>query len=289
VLAEASQGRISVEMFPEGQLGGNRDMTNLAAKGIIHSALVTVGGVTPLYPPLMATQLPFAYENLAQARAMLDGPFGRDMATDMTARTKLTLLGFADPGGFHVLTNFDREIGSPDDLWGLRLRAIPGFAPLDAMISAVKARPVEVSSRDELALLAAGSVDGQMSPPAVIMARNFDTVQHHATVLDALYSPYIWVFNTAALNALSADDAALVRRAALAAIGKGRSLVDAIDQTDRGLVGLAKRMKVRALSKAERDEFRQMMQPPVYEAISDALGDDAAWLDRFLTAMPGPR
>lgn len=89
------------------------------------------------------------------------GPFVRDMA----ARTKLTVLGFADPGGFHVRTNLDRPITDPDDMWDLRLRAIPGFAPLGAMITAVNARPVQVSSRDELSMLSMGAIEGQMSPP----------------------------------------------------------------------------------------------------------------------------
>ncbi|MBR9972188.1 TRAP transporter substrate-binding protein DctP [Magnetospirillum sulfuroxidans] len=289
LLAEKSQGRLEVEIVAESLLGGNRDMTNLVAKGVIHSALVTVGGVTPLYPPLMTTQLPFAFNRVSDARNVLDGPFGQDMAADMAARTKLTLLGFADPGGFHVLTNFDRDIVTPDDMWGLRLRAIPGFAPLDAMITAVNARPVQVSSRDELAMLSAGAIDGQMSPSAVILARNFDMAQHHATLLDALYSPYVWLFNSAKLKALSAADAQAVREAASAALKKGRALVDTMDQSERGRSGLAKRMQVRTLSAAERQAFRQTMQPPVEEAIIQALADDHAWMEKFKAALPSIR
>lgn len=289
LLAERSQGRLVVEIFPDSMLGGNRDMASLTNKGIIQSALVTVGGVTALYPPLMATQLPFAFDTIAQARQVLAGPFARAMEADMAARTKLTLLGFADPGGFHVLTNLDRPITDPNDMWGLRLRAIPGFAPLDAMITAVNARPVQVSSRDELSMLAMGAIDGQMSPPAVIMARNFDTVQRYATFLDALYSPYVWLFNTASLNALNAADATLVRQAATDALAFGRKTVDAIDKTERGRVGLAKRLTVLTLSPDERREFKQVIQPPVEEAIVEALGKDAGWMDKFRAAITAPR
>lgn len=284
LLAERSQGRLVVEIFPDGMLGGNRDMANLTNKGIIQSALVTVGGVTALYPPLMATQLPFAFDTITQARQVMTGPFVHLMAADMAARTKMTLLGFADPGGFHVLTNLDRPITDPNDLWGLRLRAIPGFAPLDAMITAVNARPVQVSSRDELSMLSMGAIDGQMSPPAVIMARNFDTVQRYATFIDALYSPYVWLFNTASLNAMTAGDAALVRQAATDALAFGRQTVDAVDKTERGRVGLTKRLTVLTLSSGERRQFKQTMQPPVEEAIIEALGKDAAWLEKFRAA-----
>lgn len=286
ILKEDSDGRVDVEIFPDGILGGNRDMTALAEKGVIQSALVTVGGVTPFYPPLMVTQLPFAFETVADAHATLDGPFGAAMAEDFKARTKLTLLGFADPGGFHVLTSLDREVETPDDMWGLRLRAIPGFAPLNAMIEAVMARPVDVSSRDVLAMLSTGALDGQLNPPSVIMANGFDIVQKQATLLNVLYSPYVWVFNSASLKAMSDADAALVRRAARQALVKGRQLAGNLDRTEQGLLGLTKRMTVRALNDAQRDAFRQVMQPPVQDAIVAALGDDSAWMGRFLDALP---
>jgi len=286
ILNSESDGRLEVEIFPDGILGGNRDMTALAEKGVIHSALVTVGGVTSLYPPLMVTQLPFAFDTIADAHATLDGPFGGAMAADFKARTKLTLLGFADPGGFHVLTNLDRQVETPDDMWGMRLRAIPGFAPLNAMIEAVMARPIDVSSRDVLAMLSTGALDGQFSPPTVIMASGFDNVQKHATVLNVLYSPYVWVFNSARLNALPADDQALVQRAAQRALVAGRQMANRMDGSEQGLLGLTKRMRVITLNASARQLFREVMQPPVQEAITEALGKDRPWMDRFLSSLP---
>lgn len=286
ILKDESGGRLDVEIFPDGILGGNRDMAGLAEKGVIQSALVTVGGVTGLYPPLMVTQLPFAFDSLADAHATLDGPFGSAMAADFKARTKLTLLGFADPGGFHVLTNLDRQVETPDDMWGMRLRAIPGFTPLNAMIEAVMARPIDVSSRDVLAMLSTGALDGQFSPPAVIMASGFDNVQKNATVLNVLYSPYIWVFNSASLAALSADDQALVQRAAQRALHAGRQMANRMDGSEQGLLGLTKRMKVVTLSASSRRLFREVMQPPVQDAITQALGKDRPWMDRFLSSLP---
>ncbi|MGE4279667.1 MAG: TRAP transporter substrate-binding protein DctP [Magnetospirillum sp.] len=286
ILDTESDGRLQVEIFPDGILGGNRDMTVLTEKGIIQSALVTVGGVTSLYPPLMVTQLPFAFDTIADAHATLDGPFGIAMALDFKARTKLTLMGFADPGGFHVLTNLDRQVETPDDMWGMKLRAIPGFAPLNAMIEAVKARPVDVSSRDVLAMLSTGALDGQFSPPSVIMASGFDNVQKNATVLNVLYSPYIWVFNSASLNALSPEDRALVHRAAQRALDAGRQMAERLDGSEQGLLGLTKRMRVITLNASARRAFRDVMQPPVQDAIIDALGDDRPWMDRFLSSLP---
>jgi TRAP-type C4-dicarboxylate transport system substrate-binding protein len=285
-----SDGRLTVEIFPESILGGNRQMAGLAESGVVHTALVTVGGVAPVYPPLMVTQLPFAFDQIVTARAVLDGPFGQELAADMAARTPLGLLAFVDPGGFHVLTNSARPILLPEHMAGLRLRAIPGFKPLDAMIQAVKAVPVQVSSQDEMGMMAARMVDGQMSPAPVTLGRNFDTVQPYVTLLNHLYSPYVWVINTAFLASLPPEDAEIVRRAAQLGKARAEALNDEINRSERGVMGLSKRMQVHDLTPAERIAFRDIMQPPVEAAIAAALGErDAGWMEKFkAAAKPAP-
>lgn len=289
-VAALSQGRMAVEILAEGVTGGNRDTTALVEKGVIQSALATLGGVTPVYRPLSVLQLPFAFTSLDQARAVLEGPFGRRLADDMAARSKLRLLGFVDPAGFHILTNSDRPVHGPDDTWGLRLRAIPGSKPLEAMIRATGAAPIRVSSREELAALATGVVDGQMNPPAVVMARGFDRVQRFATMTDHLYVPYVWVFNKAAFDALSPADAAIVQQAVQAARAHAHGLAATLNGSDRGRAGLHKRMTVYVPDAAARAAFRAAWRPPVEAAIVGEIGADGArWMAEFKTAIAAKR
>ncbi|HLO78629.1 MAG TPA: TRAP transporter substrate-binding protein DctP [Magnetospirillum sp.] len=281
-----SQGRLKVEILAEGVMGGNRDTTALVEKGVIHSALVTLGGVTPVYRPLSVVQLPFAFTSLDDAGRVLDGPFGRKLADDMAATTKLRLMGFVDPAGFHILTNSDRPVRDPDEMWGLRLRAIPGSKPLEAMIRAVGASPVRVSSREELAALATGVADGQMNPPAVVMARGFDRVQRYATLTYHVYVPYVWVFNRAAFEALAPDDAALLTRAVQAARLHAHQLAISLNNSDLGVAGLRKRMQVHTPTAAERAAFREALRPPVEAAIVEEIGADGKrWMDGFKAAL----
>lgn len=289
-VTELSQGRMKVEILAEGVTGGNRDTTALVEKGVIQSALATLGGVTPVYRPLSVVQLPFAFSSLGQADAVLEGPFGRRLADDMAARTKLRLLGFVNPAGFHILTNSDRPVRDPDEMWGLRLRAIPGSKPLEAMIRAVGASPVRVSSREELAALATGVVDGQMNPPAVVMARGFDRVQRFATMTDHLYVPYVWVFNKAALDAMAPADADIVMRAVRAAKAHAHALAMAMNASGRSRAGLGKRMVVYTPDAAARAAFRQALRPPVESAIVEEIGvDGERWMADFKAAIAARR
>lgn len=280
-----SQGRMTVEILAEGVTGGNRDTTGLVEKGVIHTALVTLGGVTPVFKPLSVIQLPYAFASLEDASRVLDGPFGRHLAGEMAANTKLRLLGFVDPPGFHILTNSDRPVRVPEEMWGLRLRAIPGSKPLETMIRAVGATSVRVSSREELAALATGVADGQMNPPAVVLARGFDRVQRYATLTDHLYVPYVWVFNRDAFVGLSAADTEIVLKAAQAARARAHALALAIHASERGKAGLDKRMEVVALTPAGRAAFRAALRPPVEDAILAEIGERGpAWMSEFKAA-----
>ncbi len=277
-----SDDRISVEILADGIVGGNRDMTGLVGKGVLHAALTTIGGVAPLYPPIQVLYLPFAFDSIPQARRVLDGAFGQALAADMAAKTKMRLLGFVDPGGFHILTNLDRDIRVPDDMWGLNVRAIPGFKPLETMIRAVGARPMRVSSREEMIALSTGAVDGQMAPAITVVARNFDTVQGFATLTNHLYAPLAFLFHGPTLDGLTPEDQALVRQAAIAAITHGRALTDEMERSERGLAGLRKRMVVRTPTPAERAGFREVFRPPVEAAIIEALGGEGeTWVNRL--------
>ncbi len=285
-LKRLSDGRIGVEILADGVVGGNRDMTGLVNKGVLHAALASIGGVAPLHPPIQLLYLPFSFDSIAQARRVLDGSFGQALATDMAAKTNMRLLGFVDPGGFHILTNLDRDIRVPDDLWGLNIRAIPGFKPLEAMIRAVGARPMRVSSREEMVALSTGAVDGQMNPAITVVSRNFDTVQGFATLTNHLYAPLAFLFHGPTLDGLPPEDAALVRRAATAAIAHGRVLADTLERSERGLAGLRKRMMVRTPTPDERAAFRDVFRPPVEEAIVEALGDQGeTWVETFNQAI----
>ncbi|MBY0431201.1 MAG: TRAP transporter substrate-binding protein DctP [Rhodospirillales bacterium] len=281
-LRELSDGRMTVEIFADGILGGNRDTAALVEKGVIHSALVTVGGVTPIHPPLGVTQIPFAFDRLETAQAVLDGPFGDRLAEDMAARTHLRLLGFVNPTGFHILTNSNRDIHTPEQMQGLRIRAIPGAKALEAMIRSVGAVPVKVSSREELSALSTGAVDGQMNPVSVVLARGIDGLQRHATLTNHLYVPFVWVFNKQALEAMPLADVEIITKASRAALAKGWSLAEALHRSERGLAGLGKRLQVHELTAAERTSFQAIMRPPVEEAIAKEIGSDGnEWIMAF--------
>jgi tripartite ATP-independent transporter DctP family solute receptor len=282
-----SQGKVLVHIFPESSLGGNRDLARLVEKGVIHTALASPGGVAPSYPLIALTQIPFLFDSRKAAMAVYDGPFGQDLARDMESRTAFTVLGFGDPGGFHIITNSRRPVLLPADMKGLKIRAIPGFSSLDAMIKAAGAVPVKVGSREEFNALASGVADGQMLPPSQILGRHFDEVQRHATLTNHIYSPSVWLFNQAAFNALDADTQTLIRQAAAQAIAEGHRAAEAWESSEDGFGLLRSRMRIIQPTPAQKAEFLAAMQPVVKAELAASLGADGVeWMNRLMRSIP---
>ena len=282
---QRTQGRVRVTIFPDSQLGGNRDLMRLTTKGIIQSALVSSAGMIPAYPPIGVIQVPFALDSIKAAGKVFDGPFGQKLGQGIERKSGLKVLGYGDGGGFFVLTNSRHPIRHPDDLKGLRIRSIPGFKALDDVLKAQGAVPVNVSSREELAALATGVVDGQMNPPLVVLSRRIDEVQRYVTLTDHLYAPLVWIFNQDAFAHLDEAEQVIVKEAARIAIAEGRLLVKSLEDSPSGLPALYRRMEVTRLSPSERQDFMAATQPVAIKALSSSLDDEGKnLLEDFLRA-----
>lgn len=283
---EASNGAVLVHIFPDSRLGGNRETAKLVERNVIQTALVTAGGLVPQYPLIAVTQFPFLIDNRAAGRALYDGPFGQQMAADMQAKTRFVILGFGEPGGLQIITNSQRPIIHPQDLSGLKIRSVPGFTSLDTMIRSLGAKPVKVSSREEYNALGSGVVDGQMVAANIVLAHRFDQVQTYATLTNHLYSPYIWIFNKDAFDALPPDTAALVRSAAKAAISRGYDVAQEWEASAHGMRALRLRLTVQDLSAAQRAEFAAVTQPAVKAELLTSLGPEGEdWINRLFAAV----
>lgn len=281
----SDQQSIRVEIFPEGQLGGDAQVIELVRQGIVQSAIVSVGGMARAYPLIGVLDYPFAWKRLEEAFAVFDGPFGKAMGADIKARTGLELLGFGDTGGFFVITNSKRPLRSPADMAGLRIRTM-GIDSHKTFVRSLGGEPVGIAWGEVYASLKSGVADGQMNPVTIIRFGKLDEVQQHLTLTNHIYTPYIWVANADFLDGLGVEARGKVAIAAAKAIAAGRDLGRKIAASERGLPALKARMQIVALNDAEIDAFKRRAQPAFAEIIARNLGDEGTrWLAHFEDAI----
>lgn len=265
----ATAQRFRVEIFPEGQLGPEAGVVELVRKGTVQSAIVSVGGMSRSYPLIGVLNYPFRFRDLNEVYRVFDGPFGRRLGDDIKARTGLTVLGYGDTGGLFALTNSRHAIHKPDDIEDLRIRTMD-LDSHKAFVESLGATPVVIDWSELYGALQNGTVVGQMNPPAIIVTGGLDRVQRYLTLTNHLYTPYVWIANTAWLEALPDEDRAAVATAARLGIEASRRLA----ARDTALNLLRDSLQVYQPTAAELAQFRDATQPAVERLIQETLGVD---------------
>ena len=79
-LEAPTNGRISIQMFPSMQLGGEKEMIEQAQVGALQIARISVGAMGPVVDDLNVFNLPFIFRDEAHMRKVIDGPIGAGAA-----------------------------------------------------------------------------------------------------------------------------------------------------------------------------------------------------------------
>ena len=285
-LVEAgTNGSVTVQTFPSGQLGKDKDVVQQVKAGVIQAGIHSVGGFASVYPLIGVLDIPFAFPNISKTYAVFDGPFGRMLAADIEKKTGMHVLGFGDSGGFFHLTNSKRPVHSPADMKGLKIRTM-GLDTHKAIISAMGGQPAAISWSEVYTALQTGVADGQMNPIPIIAFAKFQEVQKYLTLSGHIFAPYVWIMNQDFWTSLSAAEKDVVAYAARSAIVAGRGMGRIIEASDRGLAALSGSMEVNALTAEEKAEFKRVATPAVKQLIVEKFGAEGeALMNEFLKAV----
>jgi tripartite ATP-independent transporter DctP family solute receptor len=280
-----SNGRIKVELYPNGVLGKEPETMIQVRSGVVQSYISSSGGIAQFYPMIDVTNMPFAFSSYNVGYKVYDGDFGKALAKDIEAKAQLKVLGFGESGGFFAISNNKKPIKSPADMKGIKLRTMA--LPLhQEIVKALGASPTTVAWAEVYTSLQTGVVDGQMNPLSIIAMAKFQEVQKYLTLTNHLYAPYVWVMNPKFYQGLPADLQSVVDDAARTAILAGRGLSRIIDASDKGLPTLKARMEVYVPSTAEMKQFRDATMPAAKAFMTDKYkAEGTKWVDEFYKAI----
>ncbi|MEC8936012.1 MAG: DctP family TRAP transporter solute-binding subunit, partial [Pseudomonadota bacterium] len=185
-LERLSDGAFTVTEHASGSLGGEREMIEGLQIGTVDVVITSSGPLGNFVPETYVLDLPFLFENYDQARCVLDSEIGDELLAKMSDHG---LVGMAwSENGFRHLTNSQREIASPADAEGLRVRTMENAVHQEAFRQ-MGARPTPMAFPELFTALQQGTVDGQENPITVIVATNFWEVQDYLSLTGHVYSP----------------------------------------------------------------------------------------------------
>lgn len=216
-----TNGAVTVQVFPQGQLGNDSAMIDGARSGIIDIVLVGLNNFTGLVPEAGVFELPFMFPERELAYAALDGDVGASISARFTQHG-LTVLGYPE-NGYRQMSNSRGPIRTPSDLSGVNMRTNNSLA-LNDMFAALGANPIQLPVAELYTALETGVVDAQDHPIGVVLSFKFDEVQKYLTLTRHAYSALGLMTNSASFERLSADNQAIVREVAAEAIAMQRTM-----------------------------------------------------------------
>lgn len=257
MVEKGTNNAISVEIYPAGTLGNERETMEQVQTGVIQSYISSGGGMAVFYPMMSILDIPFSMPNYNVAYRVYDGEFGKMLAGDILKKTGFRVLGFGESGGFFQITNSKRPIRTPADMKGLKFRTMTIPMHMEIM-KAFGASPTPVAWAEVYTALQTGVVDGQQNPVPIIEMGKLYEVQKYLTITNHIYTPYVWVINNDWFTKLPAEYQEAIVDAARTAIVAGRGLNRILEASDKGLPLLSKHMEVYTPTPAELEEFRKV-------------------------------
>src|SRR5438045_8894257 len=90
---QATNGRLSIQMYASMQLGGEKEVIEQAQVGAIQFARVSVGTLGPVVDDLNVLNLTFVFRDVAHMRKVVDGGLGPQLADKVPANPNAKLVG----------------------------------------------------------------------------------------------------------------------------------------------------------------------------------------------------
>ena len=212
-----SGGRIAIQAFPGGQLGGSRDMIDATANGV--QQIVTEGAANfgAWVPSISLVEAPYLWRDAAHLDQVMNGPLGGEFNETLVKARGMRILGTTYYGTRHITTS-SKEVKTPADMVGLKLR-VPENDVFKAMAEAWGARPTPMNFGELYLALKQNVVDGQENPLPTIKSAKFDEVQKYLVLSAHIITPRLIVINEGAWQALAAKDRDILK-ASIAAQGR---------------------------------------------------------------------
>lgn len=198
-IREASDGRITIEIYPAQQLGAAADHYDMARDGIADIAYVNPGYQPGRFPIAGLAEVPLNFANATGGSRAFDEWY-RDYVEAEMPDIHMCLGFVHDPGTLHST----RPIRVPGDLSGMNVR--PAQATVGRYVSLLGGANVQASAPDSREILARGAAEATFFPWDSVFLFGIDSVTKNHLDLPLYVTSFVMAMNRASYDALSPED-----------------------------------------------------------------------------------
>lgn len=188
-LASKSNGTLKVKIFPDAQLGSEREVLELLQIGSVAITKVSAATLSNFVPEYHILGVPYLFRDKQHQFDVLEGPVGKSIL-EKGSKFWLRGLCYYDAGSRSFYTS-NRAIRTPDDLKGLKIRVMNNQMAIN-MVNTLGGSATPLSYSELYTAIQQGVVDGaENNPPSFVSSNHYEiskyyTLDQHSAVPDVL-------------------------------------------------------------------------------------------------------
>ena len=209
-VAQKTNNRIQIQVFPSAQLGTGKDMIEAVVFG--SQAMATEGAAmfSQWSPRLSIMEAPYIFRDVDHMYKVMKGPIGQEMQDELVAKRGLRSLGVLYYGVRQLTAN--KPVTKPEDVKGMKLR-VPEVPLYLEMARAWGANPTPMAFAELYLALKQGTVDAQENPIPTINSGKFYEVQKYLVLTGHIMVPQFHAISDKLWKSLSAADQKILQDA----------------------------------------------------------------------------
>jgi tripartite ATP-independent transporter DctP family solute receptor len=206
---EKSDGHLIVEIFPNEQLGTEKEQIEALQIGYMAMTKTSTAPMESFVPELKIFGIPYLFRDSEHFWKVVQGPIGKKLL-EAGVDKGLKGLCYYDAGARSFYAK--KPITSPDDLKGLKVRVMQSIMAME-MIETMGASPTPIPWGELYTALDQGIVDAaENNPPSFETSRHFEVCKYY--ILDEhVRVPDMLVISTGVWNRLSPQEQAILEEA----------------------------------------------------------------------------
>jgi C4-dicarboxylate-binding protein DctP len=253
---EKTNGRVKVQVYPNGILYSDNDELEALKKGDVQMIAPSFTNMTDIVPQWKVLDLPFLFQDYTHIKNVFTGETGEQLLGYLNEK-EMKGLAFWN-NGFKQMTNDSHPLIEPEDFAGETFRVMPGHV-LKRQFSVLGAKPITTSFTEVFSSLEKQMVDGQENTISNIYSKGLYQYQPYLTLSNHGVLGYAVIVNKEFWNSLPQD----IRL----------QIEDAMKETTLWNMEMSLQM-----NEMQLEEMRKMENLHIYELPADA---KARWMERF--------
>jgi tripartite ATP-independent transporter DctP family solute receptor len=274
-LEKRSNGDITLNVYPNSTLGGDRDLVEGMQMGTVDFGLIA-GVLGNFEDTIGLLELPYLFDSQEEFNKVIHGPIGEEIADNVQKKSGVRILNWWDRGPRETTSN--KPINKLADLRGLKIR-LPEIPAMVTSWRAMGANPTPMAWSEVYTGLEQNVIEAQENPIPFIYGGRIHEVQKYLAFTDHKYEYVTIAMSDTRWQSLNDEQRRIITEAADAATAYENQLV--LDKTNELLELMKKeglqvthpdKKELAGAARSVHEDFAKGVDLDLYKRILNELG-----------------